>query len=209
MTQKEDRFANPYLAGIALGLVLLSAFLIMGNGLGASGAASRLGIAALDSVAAEHVDANSYMKQTKQGVRGPLDNWFVFEVLGVFLGGAVSAYAAGRMRRGVIRGPRVLVPMYRLRGRVEYHVACFELATGALSWSANLISGQRELNMFGRHVQEFSGPPLVVAGDRVIALTQLGTIAALDLYTGDVLWETLYNQLALPGTVDKIAVLPD
>lgn len=104
---KEDRFANPYLAGIALGLVLLSAFLIMGNGLGASGAANRLGVAAIDTVASEHVDSNSYMKQTKQGVRGPLDNWFVFEVLGVFLGGAVSAYAAGRLRRGVIRGPRI------------------------------------------------------------------------------------------------------
>ncbi len=105
--EKEKPFANPYLAGIALGLVLLSAFLIMGNGLGASGAANRLGVVAVDAVASAHVDANGYMAQTKQGVRGPLDNWFVFEVLGVFLGGAVSAYAAGRMRKSVIRGPGV------------------------------------------------------------------------------------------------------
>jgi len=107
MKNNEEPFVNPYLAGIALGLVLLSAFLIMGNGLGASGAANRMGIAAVDVVAPGHVEANSYMKRAMQGVRGPLDNWFVFEVLGVFLGGAVSAYAAGRMRRGVIRGPRI------------------------------------------------------------------------------------------------------
>ncbi|NOX52829.1 MAG: transporter, partial [Planctomycetes bacterium] len=30
----EDRFWNPYLAGLALGLVLLASFLIMGKGLG-------------------------------------------------------------------------------------------------------------------------------------------------------------------------------
>ena len=38
----EDRFWNPYLAGVLLGLVLLASFLIMGKGLGASGAANRM-----------------------------------------------------------------------------------------------------------------------------------------------------------------------
>jgi hypothetical protein len=103
---RENQFANPYLAGVALGLVMLTAFLVMGKGLGASGAASRLGIAAVGAVAAEHVASNSYMASASEGVRGALDNWFVFEILGVFLGGAVSAYAAGRMRLGVVRGPR-------------------------------------------------------------------------------------------------------
>ena len=45
------KFANPYLAGIGLGLVLLASFLIMGKGLGASGAASRLGVSAVDTLA--------------------------------------------------------------------------------------------------------------------------------------------------------------
>lgn len=100
----------------------------------------------------------------------------------------------------VIRGSRVLVPCYRLRGRVDYHVACYDLWTGELLWSQNLISGQRELNMFGRHEWEFAAPPLRVEGDVVVALTQLGALAALDLYTGDVLWETLYDQIPLPPT---------
>ncbi len=98
----------------------------------------------------------------------------------------------------VVVGSRVLVPAYRMRGRIDYHVACYDLATGELLWSRAVISGQRELNMFGRHQWEFAAPPLLVEGDRVVALTGLGSVAAVDLYTGDLLWETLYEQIALP-----------
>jgi uncharacterized membrane protein YedE/YeeE len=105
----EDRFWNPYLAGILLGLVLLSSFLIMGKGLGASGAASRLGVAALGAVAPGHVEDNPFMAELTQGGTSILDNYFVFEILGVLLGGLISAYAAGRVRVGVIRGPRATI----------------------------------------------------------------------------------------------------
>ena len=37
---KKDKFWNPYFGGILLGLVLLSAFIFTGKGLGASGAIS-------------------------------------------------------------------------------------------------------------------------------------------------------------------------
>lgn len=98
----------------------------------------------------------------------------------------------------VVSGSRVLVPAYRLQGRIEYHVACYDLGSGALLWSTALISGQVSLNMFGRQSREFASAPLVVHGERVLALTQLGALAALDLYTGDILWETLYDSLPLP-----------
>jgi hypothetical protein len=101
----------------------------------------------------------------------------------------------------ILCGTRVLAPYYRMQGRIDYHVACFDLETGALLWSTALISGQRELNMFGRAEHEFTAPPLVVHDDRVIALTQLGTIAALDLFTGEILWETLYDQVPLPKSL--------
>src|SRR5437870_1430052 len=42
--ERSEKFWNPYLGGIALGLVLLTTFLVMGKGLGASGAANRFGI---------------------------------------------------------------------------------------------------------------------------------------------------------------------
>jgi outer membrane protein assembly factor BamB len=99
-----------------------------------------------------------------------------------------------------IMGDRVLVPMARLAGRIEFHVGCFDLRTGAELWHTPVISGQREMNMFGRPLKEFSAPPIVVHGDRAIVLTQLGTLICLDLLTGTPEWETVYEQITMrPG----------
>ncbi|MCB9914991.1 MAG: PQQ-binding-like beta-propeller repeat protein [Planctomycetes bacterium] len=98
----------------------------------------------------------------------------------------------------VVHAGRVLVPMHRMYGRIEFYVACFDLDSGALEWATQLVSGQRELNMFARAETEFSAPPVHVAGDRVIVLTQLGAVAALDLFSGAVVWETLYEQIPPP-----------
>lgn len=94
-----------------------------------------------------------------------------------------------------IVGARVLVPVARLRGRVEFHLACFDLFEGDVLWSTPIVTGQRELNMFGRATLEFSSPPPVVVGDKVVMLTQLGLVAAVDLFTGDTLWNTIYEQV--------------
>lgn len=100
----------------------------------------------------------------------------------------------------VIAGERVIVPLVRMQGRIDLHVAAFDLRDGSLLWSTALISGQRELNMFGRPEHEFCAPPVRVEGDRVVVQTQLGAIAAVDLFSGEILWETLYDQIALPTT---------
>src|SRR5262249_54707781 len=42
----------------------------------------------------------------------------------------------------IVCGSRVLAPFYRLQGRIDYHVGCFDLETGKLLWSTALISGQ-------------------------------------------------------------------
>jgi hypothetical protein len=134
----EDRFWNPYAAGVALGLVLLASFLIMGKGLGASGAANRLGISVVNTVAPEKVAANPVMAPTMSHGRSPLDNYFVFEVLGVLLGGLVSAYAAGRVRGQVVRGPRIRVPkrlLFALLGGIVMGVAA-RLGRGCTSGQA-------------------------------------------------------------------------
>ena len=49
-------YADPYLAGVALGLVLLAAFVVMGRGLGASGAFSSVAAVAIDTVAPRHAE---------------------------------------------------------------------------------------------------------------------------------------------------------
>jgi hypothetical protein len=103
---QEQRFWNPYLAGVALGLVLLASFLVMGQGLGASGAVFRYGVGLLHAVAPAHVESNPHMGAMVAGGQSPLDNYFTYMTIGVLLGGAVSSYAAGRMRLGVRKGPR-------------------------------------------------------------------------------------------------------
>jgi hypothetical protein len=101
-----SKFWNPYLAGVALGLVLLSAYMVMGKGLGASGASFRLGVAAVQTVAPEHVQGAPGLKSVVAH-GSPLDDWLVFEVLGVALGGLVGAYTSGRLSREVLKGPRI------------------------------------------------------------------------------------------------------
>ena len=103
----ERPFWNPYVAGVVLGLVLLGSFLIMGFGLGASGATTRLAAFAVDLVAPKVVEANAYFSQYFGPGKHVLGDWLVFEVLGVFLGGALGAYSAGRMKLGIDRGPHV------------------------------------------------------------------------------------------------------
>jgi uncharacterized protein len=103
----ERPFWNPYVAGVVLGLVLLASFVVMGFGLGSSGAANRLAIGAAHIVAPKAIEANAYFGQYVGPGKHVLDDWLVFEVLGVFLGGALGAYSAGRMRLGIEKGPHV------------------------------------------------------------------------------------------------------
>jgi len=101
---------NPYVGGFLLGLVLLGSFLVLGHGLGASGAASRVGVTALNGVAPEHVQDSSYFSRYAGDGASPMQDWMVFSVIGVFIGGAVSSTLAGRRKAQVTRGPRIGVP---------------------------------------------------------------------------------------------------
>ena len=107
--KQPDKFWNPYLAGILLGLVLLASYVIMAHGLGASGGAKRLGEFALEVVASDHVENMPYFAQGAAGGKHRLDNWLVFEILGVFLGGLISATLAGRFKPQVVRGPKASI----------------------------------------------------------------------------------------------------
>jgi hypothetical protein len=101
-------YLNPYLAGIGLGLVLLAAFVIMGRGLGASGAFSSTVAWLTNLVAPGHAQANEYLGEyIGDGSTHPLKAWLVFEVVGVAAGALLSGILAGRARLAVEKGPRV------------------------------------------------------------------------------------------------------
>jgi len=95
------KYANAYLVGVGVGLVLLATFVLTGHGLGASAAYSSL-VGSVVAAAAPHAAAAnpSYATYTS------LNDWFVYEILGVALGGAISAALAGRLHFSIERGPR-------------------------------------------------------------------------------------------------------
>lgn len=101
------RLWNPYFAGVALGLVLLASFVVLGAGLGASGAIARVGAAAAHVVAPEAVENNPYFAPW-YGEGHPLRHYLVFMAIGIFFGGLAAALSAGRRERRMVleRGPR-------------------------------------------------------------------------------------------------------
>src|SRR5688500_3898062 len=101
-------FWNPYLAGIGLGLTLLLSFVVLGAGLGASGAIARVAATAAHGVAPRALEQNTYLGELF-AAGSPLQHYLVFMALGVLLGGGLSALAAGRTGVAVERGPRASV----------------------------------------------------------------------------------------------------
>ena len=102
-------YADPYLAGAWLGLVLLAVLVVTGRGLGASGAFAAAAAGLTHAVAPDVAQASPYFARYLAG-DGPWRDWLVFEIAGVALGGLVSAWAAGRLGGAVERGPRVAAP---------------------------------------------------------------------------------------------------
>ncbi|MFH0960193.1 MAG: YeeE/YedE thiosulfate transporter family protein [Pseudomonadota bacterium] len=100
-----EGYWNPFIAGIALGLVLLLTFFIMGNGLGASGAVARTAAAISHAVDPQAVEQNQYFRNFyKPGASGIFVDWIVFEVIGAFFGGLVAVLTARRFKLSVGKG---------------------------------------------------------------------------------------------------------
>jgi len=104
------KYSDPYLAGVALGLVLLGAFVFAGRGLGASGAFAATATGTVAAIAPAYADANPYFARYLARPGGPWREWLLVEIAGVFIGGFVSAALARRLALKVERGRGVAVP---------------------------------------------------------------------------------------------------
>jgi uncharacterized membrane protein YedE/YeeE len=132
-TRVPQSYWNSYVAGIGLGLVLLASYVIMGRGLGASGAFTTLVSVGARAVAPDHAAANPfYAEYLGDGTRNPLLDWLVFEVIGVFVGGYISGALAGRIRITTEKGPNITV-----RGRLLFAF----LGGGLMGIGAKLARG--------------------------------------------------------------------
>ena len=141
-------YSNPYLVGVGLGLVLLAAYLIMGRGLGASGAASTLVAVTVSKVAPAHAAKNSFYKEYLGDENtNPLKDWLVFEVLGVAVGGFLSGTFAHRIKRTTEKGPNISVKARLLYAFIGGTLMGFgaKLARGCTSGQA--LTGGALLNL--------------------------------------------------------------
>ncbi len=138
-------YSNPYLAGVLLGLTLLSSYLVLGAGLGASAGIARAGAYCELALAPARTLASKYFG----GWGGqPLRYYLVFMLAGVFCGGLISALLADRCSVVVERGVRcssLKRLSFALIGGVIVGFAS-RLANGctsgqALSGSAVLLTG--------------------------------------------------------------------
>ncbi len=148
MSTQLPRYWNPYAAGLALGIVLLGTFVLVGRGLGASGAFMRMVSLGVETVAPARVMANPVYRDAGDEAGGPMVNWLLLEVAGMAVGGAISAAAAGRWHAVVERGPTTRRPGRVLMAFAGGTVMAFgaRLARGctsgqALSGGAVLAAG--------------------------------------------------------------------
>lgn len=132
MPTQEEKYWSPYVAGVVLGLVLLATFVIMGRGLGASGALMRVTTYAVDQVSPSAVDNNPYLAQYAGGNQNPLQDWLVFEIIGVIVGGLLSGMLAKRLRFKTDKGPNITVP---------FRLAFAFLGGGLMGFGARLAQG--------------------------------------------------------------------
>jgi uncharacterized membrane protein YedE/YeeE len=98
---------SPYLAGLGVGLTLLASFVVLGSGLGASGAFSRATAALFNGVAPGYTQSHPYWKAYFASGGSPLNDWMIYLIVGVFFGGLIGAVTSGRLQRMVEKGASI------------------------------------------------------------------------------------------------------
>lgn len=154
MTTKKEvsrtKYLNPYLGGVLLGLVLLSANFIAGRGLGASGAVKSVVAYSIEKVDRDAAHTMPFLKEYAESHTGnPMKTWLVFQMMGVIVGGFISGALAGRLKLKVEHSPKITSRrrlIFALIGGVLFGFGS-QLGRGCTSGSA--LSGMAVLSLGG------------------------------------------------------------
>ncbi len=149
MKDRSKKYFNPYFGGVMVGLLMLLTFYITGRGLGASGAVKNTVVTAMHSIAPEHTEGSTYMSRFLSDDEHPMNNWLVFEVLGVLAGALLSGSLAGRLKFKVEHSPKITSRrrlVFALLGGLLFGIGS-QLGRGCTSGAA--LSGMASLSTAG------------------------------------------------------------
>lgn len=144
-----EKYMNPYLAGVLLGVVLLAAFYLTGRGLGASGAMKSVVVSSVDVVAAGHAESSHFYSKYLGGEHSPMYDWLVFQVLGVLVGGFLSGALAGRLKWKVEHSPRITARRRIVMAVIGGALFGFGSQLGRGCTSGAALSGMAVLSLAG------------------------------------------------------------
>jgi len=85
----------------------------------------------------------------------------------------------------------------------DAYVFCFDLTTGKYNWNQYIASAATTDVSFdadGNPIVMYAFPRLSFAGGRIFVGSNLGAIAALDAYTGGIIWLNIYRDQTLDDT---------
>ncbi len=107
MNKKGNKYMNPYLAGVILGVVLLASFYLTGRGLGASGAMKSVVVSSVATVDKTYAENSNYYAKYISNDQKPMKSWLVLEVFGVLVGGFISGALSGRLKFKLEKSPKI------------------------------------------------------------------------------------------------------
>lgn len=143
------KYMNPYLAGVLLGLVLLLSFYLTGRGLGASGAMKSAVVTTVEAVAHEKASTSAFYGKYVSEDRHPMNNWLVFQVFGVLVGGFLSGALSGRLGIKTEHSPSITKPKRILMAVLGGALFGFGSQFGRGCTSGAALSGMATLSLAG------------------------------------------------------------
>jgi hypothetical protein len=136
---------NPYLAGVALGLVALGSFIVTGRGLGASGAFKHAEAAVIHRLDPTWAEENQNIGPLFQPGRSVMNDWIVFVALGTAVGGAIGAVTGRRFKVEVVHGPRIATANRLVLATVGGLLSGFAAQIGRGCTSGQAVTGGAQL----------------------------------------------------------------
>lgn len=140
---------NPYYGGFLLGIIIIFTFYLTGRGLGATGAMKSSVVTLVDNVAPSHAENNAYYSKFIKKDDSSMNNWLVFETLGVLFGAFISGSLNNRIKWRVQHSPKITIRrrlMFALGGGVLFGLGA-QIARGCTSGAA--LSGMAVLSTGG------------------------------------------------------------